>query len=274
VVFRSQAALNPEPSSPNRFRANPPVQIRTDSGFSGLAVETVNEAAKRAGVRLQWVETGTSSDEAFQKGLVDLWPLMADLPERRKRLHMSRPWLQHNHVLLLRADAPSLDRGFTGRIALVKMPLHFRLARAVYSQAQLVEFPDSEEVMTQVCMGTSSAGFLEGRAAAIALQNKPDVCASVELRSQILAATIVESSVASTFEAAGAADAIRQQIGNMFRDGSLAITMAKYSYHGLDTTWATYDLMEAAQHARWMAWGISALVAVSALILWQAISFH
>ena len=118
------------------FEQNPPVQIRTDGGYSGLAVETVNEAAKRAGVRLQWVETGTSSDEAFEKRMVDLWPLMADLPDRRKRLHMSRPWLHSNHVLLLRADAQSLDRGFSGRIALVKMPLHVRLARELYSKAE------------------------------------------------------------------------------------------------------------------------------------------
>src|SRR5579864_2304410 len=108
------------PAMPRRplrigFEQNPPVQIRTDSGFSGLAVETVDEAAKRAGVRLQWVETGTSSDEAFQKGMVDLWPLMADLPDRRKRLHMSRPWLHSNHVLLLRAGAPALKSKFTGR---------------------------------------------------------------------------------------------------------------------------------------------------------------
>ena len=95
--------LPPIPQRPLRigFEPNPPMQIRTDSGFAGLAVETVNEAAKRAGVQLQWVETGTSSDEAFQKGLVDLWPLMADLPDRRKRIHFTRPWLHSSHGLLL-----------------------------------------------------------------------------------------------------------------------------------------------------------------------------
>src|SRR5262245_47853241 len=71
----------PVPPVPRRalrigFEENPPVQIRTDSGFSGLSVETVNEAAKRAGITLQWVDTGTSSDEAFRNGLVELWPLM------------------------------------------------------------------------------------------------------------------------------------------------------------------------------------------------------
>jgi len=264
--------LTPIPQRPFRigFEQNPPVQIRTDSGFSGLAVETVNEAAKRAGVRLQWVETGTSSDEAFQKGTVDLWPLMADLPDRRKRLHLSRPWLHSNHVLLLRADTRSLDRGFSGRIGLVKMPLHVRLARELYPKAQLAQFADSEEVVSQVCTGASSGGFLEGRVAATALRDKPAECASVALRFQVLPATTIEAGVASTFQAAGAADAIRRQMGTMFRDGTLAVLMAKYSYYGLDDAWSTYDLMEAAERSRWVAWGVSAVAGALLLALWRA----
>src|SRR5215467_198549 len=88
------------------FEPNPPMQIRTGSGYSGLAVEVVREAAKRAGVQLRWVETGTSSDEAFQKGLVDLWPLMVDLPDRRRRIHFTQPWLHSTFNVLLRADSP------------------------------------------------------------------------------------------------------------------------------------------------------------------------
>ena len=103
--------LPPIPNRPLRigFEKDRPVQIRTANGFSGLAVETVNEAAKRAGIRLEWVETGTSSDEAFAKGLVDLWPLMTDLPDRRKRLHFSRPWLRSSYALLVRAGTEAPD---------------------------------------------------------------------------------------------------------------------------------------------------------------------
>jgi two-component system, cell cycle sensor histidine kinase and response regulator CckA len=47
--------LPPIPKRPLRigFEPNPPVQIRTANGFAGLAVETVNEAAKQAGIRLR-----------------------------------------------------------------------------------------------------------------------------------------------------------------------------------------------------------------------------
>jgi PAS domain S-box-containing protein len=67
---------------------------------------------------------------------------------------------------------------------------------------------------------------------------------------------------------------IRREIGNMFRDGALAVTMAKYSYCGLDDTWATYDLMEAAERARWMAWGIGALVMALTVTLWRILSLR
>src|SRR5258708_39564615 len=82
--------LAPVPSGSLRigFEANPPLQVRTAGGYAGLAVETVKEAAKRAGLKLQAVETGTSSDQAFAKGLVGLLPAMGDLPDRRKRVRI------------------------------------------------------------------------------------------------------------------------------------------------------------------------------------------
>jgi PAS domain S-box-containing protein len=263
--------LPPIPGRPLRigFEPNPPVQIRTDSGFSGLAVETIDAAAKRAGVRLQWVETGTSSDEAFQKGLVDLWPLMADLPERRKRIHMTSPWLRSNHVLLFPAGSVPPERKFTGGIAVFRMPLHVRLVGERFPEARVVQLDETKDILKSVCRGTVFAAFLEARVAATALREKPAECVSVALRVQGLPDLIFQGAVGSTFEAAGAAEAIRREIGGLFRDGTLAVMMAKYSYYGLENDWATYDLMQAAEHARWMAWGIGGLAIVLAVALWR-----
>jgi PAS domain S-box-containing protein len=250
------------------------MQIRTASGFAGLAVEMVSQAAERAGVQLRWVETGTSSDEAFEKGLVDLWPLMADLPERRKRIHFTRPWLHSNFSLLLHADSLSLDRNFTGLIAVFRMPLNVSLLREQFPHAQVDEFSEAKDVVKAVCRGRAAAGFLEGRVALTALHDKPSECASVALRVQTLPDLSVQSSVASTFEAAGGADIIRREIGNMYRDGTLAAAMAKYSYYGLDNTWTSFDLMEAAERTRRRAWGIGALAMGVALALWLASFLH
>ena len=117
------------------FESNPPVQLRGEDGFTGLAVETVNQAAKRAGIQLKWVETGLSSEESFRKGLVDIWPLMVDLPDRRKLVHFARPWMHSSNVLLLRQDASSPGPAFTGRIAVYHIPFHMRLVRQEFPGA-------------------------------------------------------------------------------------------------------------------------------------------
>jgi PAS domain S-box-containing protein len=246
------------------------MQIRTPGGFAGLAVETVREAAKRAGVQLQWVETGTSSDEAFRKGLVDLWPLMADLPDRRNRIHFTRPWLHSTFGVLLRAGTPSLDGSFNGVIAVFRMPLNLRLLREQFPQALVAEFAEVTDAVKEVCRGMAAAAFLEGRVALTALRDKPPECQSVALRVQTLRDETFQSSVASTFDAAGAADLIRREIGNMHRDGTLAAVIAKYSYYGLDDTWASFDLIEAGERTRRRTWGISALVAAIAMGLFLA----
>jgi two-component system cell cycle sensor histidine kinase/response regulator CckA len=268
--------LPPIPPRPLRigFEPNPPFQVRTDGGFSGIAIDIVTEAAKRAGVTLEWVETGTSSDEAFQKGLVDLWPLMVERPDRRKRVYLSRPWVLASHVLIARAGLTVPGRSFSGRIAIIKIPVHARFAREEFPSAQVTQFPDAREAVVSVCRGTAAAGLLEKQVAMMALHDMPPECASTPLRTHAVSDLTVKGCVASTFAAAGAADRLRGEIGNMFRDGTLGVTMAKYSFYGLDEAWETYDLMQAAERSRWIAWGTAGLAAVLLVALGQALSLR
>jgi PAS domain S-box-containing protein len=267
--------LPPIPRRPLRigFESNPPVQIRTENGFSGLAVDTVNEAAKRAGIKLEWVETGTSSDEAFRKGLVDLWPLMVDFPDRRKRVHFARPWMHSSDILLLRDGSPNPDRRFKGRIAVFKLPLHVRLAQEQFPEAHVVVSPDIEGVIKQVCKD-ADAGFLEARVALTLLREKSQECPSMTFRVQTVPGLTFDAGVASTFESAGAADQIQSEIDSMFRNGNLAVLIAKYNYFGLDDTWASYEQMEAEKKWRLLSWAISGLVFALGLTLWQASSLR
>ena len=182
----------------------------------------MNAAARRAGVQLVWVETGTSSDESFQRGLVDLWPLMADLPERRRRVHFSAPWVMGSHILLLRAGSAVPDQNFAGRIALFKLPLHLRLLKTEFPRAQPVPLADARDVVRQVCRGTVAAGFLEKRVAMIVLKEMPPECSPASIRVYNLPDLTLKNCVASTFDAAGAAELLRREIGNLYRDGTLA----------------------------------------------------
>jgi hypothetical protein len=137
------------PTHPLRigFENNPPIQIRTASGISGLSVEIVSDAAKRAGIELKWVETGTSSEESFRQGLVDLWPMMVDLPHRRKFVHFARPYLHSNNVLLLLDRTPVPGRDFRGPIAVFRLPLLVRQVRGQFPDAQIMEVPEFHDVL-------------------------------------------------------------------------------------------------------------------------------
>ena len=64
------------------------------------------------------------------------------------------------------------------------------------------------------------------------------------------------------------------EISQLFRDGTLAATMAKYSYFGLESEWATYDLMEAAERARWISWTVGIVGIALVVTLWQAASLR
>ncbi len=269
----------PVPTPPQRplrigFEDNPPFQTRTANGYAGLTVETVREAAKRAGIKLEWVETGKSSEESLRHNLVDLWPLVVDLPERRKYMHFARPWMHSSYVLLFREGTPPVGSGFTGKIAVFGIPLHSRVLHERFPKALVVETLASHGVMTQVCTGAVAAGFFEMRVAHSELRDSPPECASALLRLQTLPDMRMQAGVASTFETAWAADRIQQEIANMFRDGALAVLIAKYSYFGLDDTWASYEEMEAEGRKLWLIWLAVGLSFVAGVVLWQASSLR
>jgi PAS domain S-box-containing protein len=106
------------------------------------------------------------------------------------------------------------------------------------------------------------------------IREKPVECATTELRYHPLRDLTLPLGIGSTFEAAGAADRIRKEIGGLFRDGTLAATMARYSYYDLDDTWATYDLMSAVERARWMAWVMSVVAVGLTLAVWQTFALR
>jgi hypothetical protein len=79
----------------------PPDQILDSNGrASGPAVEVVREAARRTGVKIDWVYSPEGPEAALESGKVDLWPLFGDLPDRRGRFYLSKRWCLRRFWLL------------------------------------------------------------------------------------------------------------------------------------------------------------------------------
>ena len=267
------------PPIPNRtlrigYEHNPPYQVRREEGSpTGLVIDTVAEAARRAGIPLEWKESMLGPDQALRTGSVDLWPLITDLPDRRKVLYISAPWLQSQHVLVLRAGTEIPGPGFSGPISITAVALHIRLLRDHFPAARPVECPEGTDALAKLCTGEVAGAFLESRLALAVLRERPAQCASADLQAHLLPGAHALG-VGSTFAAAGAADRIRNEISALARDGTLAVLMARYSFFGLSDTRATYDLLEAQEGNRRLLWVIAGLTLALAITLWLAWSLR
>jgi len=256
------------------YEFNPPFQEREpDGSLSGLAVDAVSEGARRAGIRLEWLETDLASEQAIRSGAVDLWPVMTHLPQRRGVLHISDPWLQSQAVLVLRAGQPLPDETYAGRVAMPDVAIFERLLGGFYPAAHAVTYPDGEAALTQLCRGETGASMLESRVALAVLRSPPTPCAGIDLQAHLLP-EVWDLGVGSSFEAAPVADRIRAEISGMARDGTLATMMARYSFFGLSDTRATYDLLEAQESNRQLRWIVVTLSLALAISFWLAASFR
>jgi ABC-type amino acid transport substrate-binding protein len=88
------------------WEVDPPDQVATKSGEpTGFAVELVREAARRRGIRLQWVLHPESSEAAVRSKSVDLWPMMVITNDRKQILHLTDPYQENEFGLLVDAKS-------------------------------------------------------------------------------------------------------------------------------------------------------------------------
>jgi ABC-type amino acid transport substrate-binding protein len=79
---------------------SPPFQQPDENGQpAGLTVELFARR-RRSGIKLQWIWRPASSEESLRNDFVDLWPLMTITSERKRFIHFSDPYLQHDHCLV------------------------------------------------------------------------------------------------------------------------------------------------------------------------------
>jgi polar amino acid transport system substrate-binding protein len=88
------------------WEEDPPNMFTGEDGRpAGFGVELVNEAARRRGIRFEWVFCPESSEHAIRSGKVDLWPTMTVLEERKPYVYFSAPYLNNYMKFVVRKDS-------------------------------------------------------------------------------------------------------------------------------------------------------------------------
>ena len=232
----------------------PPFQQKgTDISPTGIAVDFVRDAARRRGIRLEWVFYPGSAEAALRNHEVDLWVMMTILPERKGIVHLSQPYLQHDTLLLVRSDSSysgihDLD---SAAISHLDLPINQRLLRRILPRARLVSEVTEKGAIEDVCTKRADAVFIDELTGIAALLAGPS-CASQPLRVIPLPALRVTLGVGATLENAEVADEIRRGMDAVSDEGESVRALTSWGYfspHSLEYIGA---LRSARRREQWL----------------------
>jgi len=257
------------PGEPDRvlrvgFQNSPPYHFPDANGNpTGPAVDVVKEAARRRRIRLEWRYSPEGPERALSSGLVDLWPIVGDLPERESLLYVSSPWVKMTYVLLFAEPVQLNNAGdIAGKtLAVSNISLDKRIANGKLASAHLIPKKTMAEVVAAVCSGEVQVGLL---AQSSLLDTRSPGCPERPLSAVPLEDATFWFGIGANKKlpmARAAADRLRTEIGSMADDGSLA---------GIDFRWHTSIGTEAStifQYGRLRFYSVLLLGAFAVLVL-------
>jgi hypothetical protein len=116
-------------------------------------VDLVNAAARRRGIRLQWVLEPESSEAALKAKKVDLWPMMTILPERKGVVYITEPYREDAVCIVVRtaSTVTRLEDLCNSTIVYDGSPLDNRKLLPRVPSARLVTVESPKERLKAVC---------------------------------------------------------------------------------------------------------------------------
>jgi PAS domain S-box-containing protein len=160
----------------------PYVTIDDQGAPSGLAVQLVQQAAHRSGVRLEWIAV-EDAEKALRDGQIDLFPIFTLTDERKRGLYPSTPWWEMSHSLVSLRDHPLKDPAYASgrRIAIRNLAYGTAIATSYLPGASLVPMRDSRTMVSSLCAGKVDGLLLDARLLYDALLDQPAGCADRKL---------------------------------------------------------------------------------------------
>ena len=254
------------------FDNDPPQHfVGKDGKLTGVIVELIDEAAKRRGIRLQWVLEPESSESALRAKKVDLWPVMTIRPERKGVVYITNPYREDEICFLVRSGstATRLKDLRNSTIAYDGEPLDVRLLRLHLPNAHLSVIKSPRERLEAVCKQHVEAAYFDEYAALATLLDGI-ACGEQGLRVIQVPEMNGLLGVGATFEARPAADAIREEIGAMAADGTLDRIASRWRFFSSQNLEVANELARVQTRERWLIAGISGAFFFLLVTLWQA----
>lgn len=250
----------------------PPYYFRDKSGKPvGLAVDVLSEAARRSGVKLEWVFVGQGPDYGLEQGKVSIWPALTLTPQRYRRWYSTTPWLTNNFILLTRADTivPKLRNGEGSVLGHFRAPFVGGLAQRLFPRSGRRSFPNRETAIQAMCANDVDGVILEARILETLVLKRPQGCEATDFELHPLPDAHSELRIISDRAVAPVADILRREISAMAWDGALSRCLERWSVISSQDAQSVYHLQDA---ERWtLLYRVTAALALLfvGVLLWQ-----
>ncbi|MCC7154674.1 MAG: transporter substrate-binding domain-containing protein, partial [Bryobacterales bacterium] len=210
------------------FGQAPPMTSVDASGKpAGFAVQTMEEAARRAGLTLRWLPGSTpeGNDRALEQNRIDLI-LGPATDERRRLFYVSGPWWSSEIVAIVSTSSPiTTEAALRGRpIALapgasVALPL-LQPPEPVLRTANVFQTAE------MVCRGKVDAGIFAAMFLRELLAQRPAACRHTGLRTIDLSVT-ADFVLTVRHDSAAMAERLKAALDDLTADGTLTAIAAQ-----------------------------------------------
>jgi len=239
--------------------------VGNDGRPAGLAVDLVQEAARRSGIRLEW-----SQQKGFNQNLLDLWVLHAITPERLQGVHLTDAYLQTESCFIVLAGSPARDARDlqTARISVSSSKVQRNALEKYFPRATLLPVDGSGAAMEALTAGRADAVFVNQYAV---LSNLLGGGGRPALRMLPAPVPKVRLGLASTFALAPVADALREELRLMAENGEVTPIIERWAFFPRPTTDVIGELANAERDIRWLVAGVTGLTTLLVVSAWLAV---
>jgi diguanylate cyclase (GGDEF)-like protein/PAS domain S-box-containing protein len=278
ILAASWFAFLRKPPLPRTIRVgvdqSPPYyNIKADGSVEGLAVDVLNEAARRRGIHLIWKPLhDIPIDDVLKAGLVDMWPLLGATAVRRASFFISEPWLETQYVLAsLREDPVRNPAEAAGKVvAHARLKFTAAVAGQYLQRSRIIVKHLRSEAIQAVCRGEASATLVESHVLDAILLSRPAGCETANFLVSSLVGAMTPLSIVAVPAAGPAATALREEITVLSRNGYLSGKLDEWSPFSAQGTRSIWAEEQANERSRVYVYCLIVIMVFAAFLAWTA----
>ncbi|HEY6987397.1 MAG TPA: ATP-binding protein [Bryobacteraceae bacterium] len=253
-------------------QAAPYQSWREGYGPVGFTVDVLEDAAKKRGLILKWINCPEGPVKAIAAGKVDMWPLLGIDTAQKMGIYVAQPWLQNEYAVLWRSMTPNvhgIPPDWNGKtISVVNLPTNRARATHFFSHSKIDPTPNRTVAFQHVCEGIADGAFMEVRLVEPMLLERPAGCAGASLGLRVLAGLTQSLSLVATQPFRAQAEELRAEIGVMFLDGRFAEFVDNWFVFSNIEARSLAQLLQQRQRNRYILAALAVTIVVIGLLLW------